>query len=151
ELVHRPQTDEDWRGARETLRTQEALVLQTALVQRRDALRALHAVPREAGAILDGFDAALPFERTGDQVAAGAVIAAELAGERPMNRLVQGEVGSGKTLVALRGMLQVAQSGGQSALLAPTEVLAQQHLRSIVKALGPDLAARMRPVLFTGQ
>jgi ATP-dependent DNA helicase RecG len=151
ELVHRPQADDDWRRARETLRTQEALVLQTALVQRRDALRALHAVPREPGAILAGFDETLPFALTDDQRAAGATIGAELAGERPMNRLVQGEVGSGKTLVALRGMLQVAQSGGQSALLAPTEVLAQQHLRSIVKALGPDLAARMRPVLFTGQ
>jgi len=151
ELVHRPQTDDDWRLARESLRYQEALVLQTALVQRRDALRSLQAVPREPGAILDGFDAALPFERTGDQIAAGATIAQELASARPMNRLVQGEVGSGKTLVALRGMLQVAQSGGQSALLAPTEVLAQQHLRSIVRALGPDLAARMHPVLFTGQ
>lgn len=68
-----------------------------------------------------------------------------------MNRLVQGEVGSGKTLVALRGMLAVADSGGQSALLAPTEVLAGQHLRSIVKTLGPDLAAALRPTLITGQ
>ncbi len=68
-----------------------------------------------------------------------------------MNRLVQGEVGSGKTLVAVRAMLTVAQSGGQSALLAPTEVLAHQHYRSIVDTLGPDRAARMRPVLLTGQ
>src|SRR5690554_4521460 len=68
-----------------------------------------------------------------------------------MNRLLQGEVGSGKTLVALRGMLAVADSGGQSALLAPTEVLAAQHLRSIVKTLGPDLAAKLRPTLITGQ
>jgi len=151
ELVHRPQTDEDWCLARESLRYQEALVLQTALVQHRDALRSVQAIPRAPGAILADFDAALPFVLTDDQRAAGATIAAELAGERPMHRLVQGEVGSGKTLVALRGMLQVAQSGGQSALLAPTEVLAQQHLRSIVAALGPDLAARMHPVLLTGQ
>ncbi|MCU1425402.1 MAG: ATP-dependent helicase RecG, partial [Microbacteriaceae bacterium] len=75
----------------------------------------------------------------------------DLASGTPMNRLVQGEVGSGKTLVALRAMLAVAESGGQSALLAPTEVLAQQHLRSIVKTLGPDLAARLRPTLITGQ
>jgi ATP-dependent DNA helicase RecG len=68
-----------------------------------------------------------------------------------MNRLVQGEVGSGKTLVALRAMLAVADSGGQSALLAPTEVLAGQHLRSIVATLGPDVAARLRPTLLTGQ
>src|SRR5690606_37957080 len=64
---------------------------------------------------------------------------------------LQGEVGSGKTLVALRGMLAVADSGGQSALLAPTEVLAAQHLRSIVKTLGPDLAAKLRPTIITGQ
>ena len=68
-----------------------------------------------------------------------------------MNRLVQGEVGSGKTLVALRAMLAVADSGGQSAFLAPTEVLAGQHLRSLVSSLGPDLAARLRPTLLTGQ
>ena len=68
-----------------------------------------------------------------------------------MNRLVQGEVGSGKTLVALRAMLAVADSGGQSAFLAPTEVLAGQHLRSLVASLGPDLAARLRPTLLTGQ
>jgi len=67
-----------------------------------------------------------------------------------MHRLVQGEVGSGKTLVAIRAMLTVAESGGQSALIAPTEVLAAQHLRSIVKFLGPDLAAELRPVILTG-
>ena len=68
-----------------------------------------------------------------------------------MHRLLQGEVGSGKTLVALRAMLQVAASGGQSALLAPTEVLAAQHFRSIVDALGPDLASELNPVLLTGR
>src|SRR5690606_31967093 len=69
----------------------------------------------------------------------------------PMNRLLQGEVGSGKTLVALRAMLAVADSGGQSALLAPTEVLAGQHVRSITQALGPELAEKVRPTLITGQ
>jgi ATP-dependent DNA helicase RecG len=68
-----------------------------------------------------------------------------------MNRLVQGEVGSGKTVVALRAMLAVADSGGQAALLAPTEVLAGQHLRSITRILGPDLAAELMPTLLTGQ
>ena len=68
-----------------------------------------------------------------------------------MHRLLQGEVGSGKTLVALRAMLQVAESGGQSALLAPTEVLAAQHFRSITEALGPDLSAEIAPVLLTGR
>jgi len=151
EAVHRPRTDEDWARGREALRYQEALVLQTALVQRRDQLRAATAVPRTGGALLAAFDAALPFELTGDQRAAGEAIAADLAALRPMNRLVQGEVGSGKTLVALRAMLAVAESGGQSALLAPTEVLAQQHLRSIARTLGPDLAARLRPILITGR
>src|SRR5690606_4343703 len=97
------------------------------------------------------FDAALPFDRTADQVTVGDRIAADLTGSWPMNRLVQGEVGSGKTLVALRAMLQVAESGGQAALIAPTEVLAAQHLRSITRMLGPKLAPELMPTLLTGQ
>jgi ATP-dependent DNA helicase RecG len=151
ELIHRPLTDADWGGARKALRFQEAFVLQAALLQQRQRLRETAATARAAGAILEGFDATLPFSLTGDQRAVGEEIFADLAAPVPMNRLVQGEVGSGKTLVALRAMLAVAESGGQSALLAPTEVLAHQHLRSIVKTLGPDLAARLRPTLLTGQ
>ena len=151
ELVHRPSNDGDWAAARDALRFQEAFVLQAALLQQRAKLRSVAAAAREPGAILEGFDAALPFTLTGDQVTVGEAIAADLEAAVPMNRLIQGEVGSGKTLVALRAMLTVAQSGGQSALLAPTEVLAHQHLRSIVKTLGPDLAARLRPTLLTGQ
>jgi ATP-dependent DNA helicase RecG len=159
EGIHRPEHVADWQSAREALRYQEALVLQTALVQRRDQLRAAAAIPRVAGGLLAGFDAALGFELTGDQRAAGEAIAIDLAAKRPMNRLIQGEVGSGKTLVAIRAMLAVAepggltgtQPGGQSALLAPTEVLAQQHIRSITAALGPDLAAKLRPTLITGR
>ncbi len=151
ELIHRPQKDSDWGAARRALRFQEAFVLQSALLQQRQLLRESAATSRTAGALLEGFDARLPFTLTGDQVRVGAEITADLAADAPMNRLVQGEVGSGKTLVALRAMLAVAQSGGQSALLAPTEVLAAQHLRSIVKTLGPDLAAQLRPTLLTGQ
>ena len=151
ELVHRPQVDSDWGAARKALKFQEAFVLQAALLQRRARLRETAATVREPGALLEGFDGALPFQLTGDQRAVGEQIATDLAAAVPMNRLVQGEVGSGKTLVALRAMLAVAQSGGQSALLAPTEVLAHQHLRSIVRTLGPDLAARLRPTLLTGQ
>ena len=81
----------------------------------------------------------------------GDQIAHDLQGDWPMNRLVQGEVGSGKTLVALRAMLQVAESGGQSALIAPTEVLAGQHVRSIARMLGPRLAPELMPTLLTGQ
>ena len=151
ELIHRPQKDADWGAARKALRFQEAFVLQAALLQQRELLRETEVAPRVAGALLEGFDRALPFTLTGDQVKVGAEITSDLESSSPMNRLVQGEVGSGKTLVALRAMLAVAQSGGQSALLAPTEVLAGQHLRSIVKTLGPDLAARLRPTLLTGQ
>jgi len=151
ELIHRPQVDADWGGARKALRFQEAFVLQAALLQQRARLRSVAATARTPGPLLEGFDAALPFTLTGDQRVVGEQIAHDLAEPVPMNRLVQGEVGSGKTLVALRAMLAVAESGGQSALLAPTEVLAQQHLRSIARTLGPDLSARLRPTLLTGQ
>lgn len=151
ELVHRPTVDADWGAARKALRFQEAFVLQAALLQQRQRLRETAATARVAGKLLDGFDAALPFVLTGDQREVGEEISTDLAAAVPMNRLIQGEVGSGKTLVALRAMLAVAESGGQSALLAPTEVLAHQHLRSIVKVLGPDLSARLRPTLVTGQ
>lgn len=153
ERVHRPERESDWKDARRTLRFTEAFVLQSALLQRRAALRARHALARRAvaGGLLERFDAALPFALTGDQEQVGAEIAHDLGEPVPMNRLVQGEVGSGKTVVALRAMLAVADSGGQSALLAPTEVLAAQHLRSMVKMLGPELSAELIPTLLTGQ
>jgi len=153
ELVHRPRTRNDIDPAVRTLRMHEALTLQTALLQQRDAIRALSATsrPASAGGLLERFDASLPYTLTPDQETVGRQIAADLVGAWPMNRLVQGEVGSGKTLVALRAMLQVAESGGQAALIAPTEVLAGQHLRSIAKMLGPDLAPLLMPTLLTGQ
>jgi ATP-dependent DNA helicase RecG len=151
ELIHRPTTDGDWRAARKALRFQEAFVLQSALLQQRAELRATPTAPRLPGKLAREFDAGMPFTLTMDQKLVGEEIAMDLARKSPMNRLVQGEVGSGKTLVALRAMLSVADSGGQSALLAPTEVLASQHLRSIVATLGPDLAAKLRPTLLTGQ
>lgn len=151
ELIHRPTVDADWRAARKALRFQEAFVLQSALLQQRAELRSKATPPRLPGKFANGFDAEMPFTLTTDQKLVGEEIAMDMAGTAPMNRLVQGEVGSGKTLVALRAMLAVADSGGQSALLAPTEVLAGQHLRSIVATLGPDLAAKLRPTLLTGQ
>ncbi|GAA2013036.1 ATP-dependent DNA helicase RecG [Microbacterium ulmi] len=151
ERIHRPQFPDEIEPARATLRMQEAFVLQAALLQQRQFVRALSATKRPAGALLERFDAALPFPLTPDQVAVGDQVARDLVGDWPMNRLVQGEVGSGKTLVALRAMLQVAQSGGQSALIAPTEVLAGQHLRSIARMLGPQLAPELMPTLLTGQ
>lgn len=149
--LHAPDGFDEVDLARETLRAHEAFVLQTALLQQRQFVRAMAATARPAGDLLARFDARLPFERTDDQRAVGEVIAHDLEGDWPMNRLVQGEVGSGKTLVALRAMLQVAQSGGQSALIAPTEVLAAQHVRSIARMLGPDLAPELMPTLLTGQ
>ncbi len=152
ECVHRPTTDSDWKHARDTLRFHEAFVLQAALLERRREAKTRRSVAREStpGGFLDRFDDALPFSLTNDQNRVGREISADLAQRAPMNRLVHGEVGSGKTYVALRAMVAVADSGGQSAFLAPTEVLAAQHARSIVAALGPDLAAALMPQLLTG-
>ncbi|MEU4115792.1 ATP-dependent DNA helicase RecG [Kitasatospora sp. NPDC028055] len=141
ELIHRPRSQADRERAQSRLRWDEAFVLQVALAQRRAADSALPAKPRapRAGGLLDAFDARLPFTLTEGQRKVSAEIAADLATEHPMHRLLQGEVGSGKTLVALRAMLTVVDAGGQAVLLAPTEVLAQQHHRSIVEMMG-DLA-----------
>jgi len=149
--IHVPEHFDQVEKARATLRMHEAFVLQAALLQQRQAVRAMAATSRPPGRLLEQFDAALPFERTPDQVTVGDRIAQDLQGDWPMNRLVQGEVGSGKTLVALRAMLQVAETGGQSALIAPTEVLAGQHVRSIARMLGPQLAPELMPTLLTGQ
>jgi ATP-dependent DNA helicase RecG len=151
--IHQPETDADWKQARETLRFQEAFVLQATLLDQRAKAKAQAATPRagKPGGFLDQLDARLPFTLTEDQRQTGSEISEDLLSTHPMNRLVQGEVGSGKTLVALRAMLQVADSGGQAALLAPTEVLASQHLRSITNMLGPDLSAALMPTLITGQ
>jgi ATP-dependent DNA helicase RecG len=151
QLVHRPATDADWHRGHDALRFQEAFVLQAALLRQRAERRAEPATSRIPGRLSAEFADRLPFTLTNDQLTVGAEIDRDLADGAPMNRLVQGEVGSGKTLVALRAMLAVADSGGQSAFLAPTEVLAGQHLRSLTSALGPDLAARLRPTLLTGQ
>lgn len=153
EKLHRPETDRDWKAARESLRYREAFLLQAALLQQRARSRVHPTTPRLAvpGGLRDRLDDRLPFRLTGDQSLVSQEIEKDLAETAPMNRLVQGEVGSGKTLVALRAMLTAADSGGQSAFLAPTEVLAAQHLRSIVKTLGPDLSAELMPTLLTGQ
>ncbi|GAB2880861.1 ATP-dependent DNA helicase RecG [Nocardioides pacificus] len=140
--VHAPDDHAQVGAALRRFRFEEALVTQLVLARRRAALRAQGARARtgEQGRLLAAFDARLPFELTAGQREIGAELEADLAESHPMNRLLQGEVGSGKTLVALRAMLRVVDSGGQAALLAPTEVLAQQHHRSITALLG-DLAA----------
>jgi ATP-dependent DNA helicase RecG len=139
--AHRP---EDWdrrAQAWRRLRFEEAFVAQVALARRRAARAEVYAEPRSgrAGGLLDAFEERMPFELTAGQHAVEADITSDLAAPRPMQRLLQGEVGSGKTVVALRAMLRVVDSGAQAALLAPTEVLAQQHHRSVTRMLG-DLA-----------
>ncbi|MEP7090858.1 MAG: ATP-dependent DNA helicase RecG [Nocardioidaceae bacterium] len=140
--LHRPTSWEERGAAEKRLRFDEAFVTQTVLAQRRAALLALDAHPRtgRAGGLLDRFDERLPFELTHGQQEVSKDVLEDLATGHPMHRLLQGEVGSGKTVVALRAMLRVVDSGGQAALLAPTEVLAQQHHRSITALLG-DLAS----------
>lgn len=137
--VHQPMTFEEIDAGTRRFRFEEAFVLQAALARRRAIASDWHAVPRERreGGLASAFDARLPFELTAGQYVVGEEIAADLARSRPMQRLLQGEVGSGKTVVALRAMTQVVDAGGQAALLAPTEVLAAQHARSLEALLGP--------------
>jgi len=138
-LVHRPTSREDDERGRERLRHDEAFVPQLALARRRWETSRTPAVPRPGrdGGLLDAFDAALPFRLTPAQEEVGRLLRTELARSAPMHRLLEGEVGSGKTVVALRAMLTVVDSGAQAVLLAPTEALAQQHARSLNTLLGP--------------
>jgi len=140
--IHEPYTEAEHRRARHRLRFEEAFVLQATLARRREevagrpATARVGAMPGEPS-LLTAFDQRLPFVLTAGQREIGAQLSGDLARSRPMQRLLQGEVGSGKTVVALRAMLQVVDSGGQAALLAPTEVLAAQHLRTLHALLGP--------------
>jgi len=136
--IHRPETMAEYHQARRRLAFDEALGVQLVLAQRRHASAANPALarPRVAGGLVEAFERRLPFQFTGEQRQIAAVIEDELAASHPMHRLLQGEVGSGKTVLALRAMLQVVDAGAQAALLAPTEVLAAQHERSISDLLG---------------
>ena len=137
--IHLAENQIDRDRARQRLTVDEAVGLQWALVCRRHSelsgsgpVAALR--PDGLAAALAG---ALPFELTGGQREVLDVISAELSAARPMNRLLQGEVGSGKTIVSVLAMLQMVDAGYQCALLAPTEVLAAQHARSVRDVLGP--------------
>lgn len=136
--IHHPADLESAQLARTRLTFDEAFILQLLLLSRKEKLRALDAIarPRREGGILSAFDANLPFELTAGQKSVASEIENDLAQSHPMHRLLQGEVGSGKTVIALRAMLAVVDSGGQAAFLAPTEVLAAQHLKTIEKLLG---------------
>ncbi|MEO6880517.1 MAG: ATP-dependent DNA helicase RecG [Mycobacteriaceae bacterium] len=159
-LIHRPDTADDVTAAEARLRFDEAMALQLVLAGRRvvDSGRTAPACPTRGDGVAAAFDAQLPFTLTEGQKQVGAELAADLARSHPMSRLLQGEVGSGKTVVALRAMLDVVDSGRQAAMLAPTEVLAAQHARSLSMLLGqlgragelgsPEQATRVR--LLTG-
>ncbi len=136
--VHRSDDRSEIAAAQRRLKWDEAMAVQLTLARRRveAALRPAPVCPRRDGGLAGAFDAALPFTLTAGQREVGELLATELAGEHPMNRLLQGEVGSGKTVVALRAMLQVVDAGRQAVLLAPTEVLAAQHARSLRDMLG---------------
>ena len=137
--IHAPLDTDDVRRARDRLKWDEAFTLQAALARRRAAAAAMPAMPRppEPDGIAAEFDGRLPFTLTTGQQQVGQTISHDLSCAYPMHRLLQGEVGSGKTVIAIRAMLQVIDAGGQAALLAPTEVLAQQHYRSVTDLLGP--------------
>jgi ATP-dependent DNA helicase RecG len=139
EGIHRPSSREDIEQARRRLAFEEAFILQSTLVQRRGVAHGYRATVQaaEGAALRAEFDTTLPFQLTDGQIAVGAQISADLAGDVPMQRLLQGDVGSGKTVVALRAMLDVVAAGGQAVLLAPTEVLASQHASGIRRLLGP--------------
>jgi ATP-dependent DNA helicase RecG len=137
-------TGSDWpivNAARARLKWDEAMAVQLTLAQRRHGAlqRPAPECARREDGLRAAFDKRLPFTLTAGQQEVGEAIAADLECAHPMNRLLQGEVGSGKTIVALRAMLQVVDAGRQAALLAPTEVLAAQHARSLANMLG-DLA-----------
>ncbi|GAB3157259.1 ATP-dependent DNA helicase RecG [Amycolatopsis sp. NPDC004378] len=136
--IHRPSNWAHLEASKKRLKWDEAMAVQLIFAQRRHSAisRPAKPNPHVSGGLMDAFDKRLPFDLTAGQQAIGDEIAADLASEHPMNRLLQGEVGSGKTIVALRAMLQVVDNGRQTAMLAPTEVLAAQHARSLREMLG---------------
>lgn len=139
--IHLPDSLDDIEAARARLKFDEALAVQTELARRRLSAvsESARSCPHVPGGLEDRLLERLPFELTGGQRDVLAEIGEDLAGEHPMSRLLQGEVGSGKTLVSLLAMLRVVDNGHQCAILAPTEVLAAQHYRTVMTMLG-DLA-----------
>ena len=136
--IHQPPDLDSAENARQRLTFDEALLLQLLLGQRRNEIIKLSTKSRTPNTpvLVAAFEAKLPFKYTAGQIEINTEIEKDLSNKYPMHRLLQGEVGSGKTVVALRAMLSVVDSTGQAALLAPTEVLAQQHYRTITKLLG---------------
>lgn len=159
EDMHKPRRMEDVERARLRWKWEEALALQTEFASRKADYAQFRATPLlTVGAKSRRFDEAMPFQLTPSQVRVGEEIAADLGRSAPMHRLLHGDVGSGKTLVALRAMLTAVDSGSQAVMLAPTEVLATQHFHSIERLLGEQMALspllssddQVRVALMTG-
>lgn len=144
-MLHRPVDDEEYRLAKESLAWREAFLLQTTLLAARRGIAAdtAPACPTDAPLVAD-LRARLPFTLTEAQEEALARIGADLASPHPMQRLLQGDVGSGKTIVALLALAQVLDAGHQGVLLAPTEVLAEQHHRLLLGLTTPDATGARR-------
>ena len=142
--IHDPASTTRFKEAIETLRYEEAFVSQTSLLKARSHAHksAAHSCPLVTDSLRDQFIASLPFSLTAGQQQVIHDIAADLAHDWPMQRLLQGEVGSGKTVVALAAMLQAVDAGYQAVLVAPTQVLAEQHAETIgrmVEQLKPTI------------
>jgi ATP-dependent DNA helicase RecG len=152
-VIHQPETRDAIERAQYRIKYEEAFILQALLEQRRIERKGMSAVARRSPqhSLRNTFDESLPFNLTVGQVAVGEEIDRDLASDTPMMRLLQGDVGSGKTVVALRAMLDVVESGGQAALLVPTEVLASQHWESLVSLLGDlYMTSEVHVTLLTG-
>ena len=145
DAIHFPQTEDDERDARRRFAFEELFLLQLAVAGRRRARREGRRARRldARGVVVDRWRWSLPFELTGDQQRAIEEIGADLGRERPMQRLLMGEVGSGKTAVALAAMLRAVENGAQAALMAPTETLAEQHHRTLDSLLGGPLPVEL--------
>lgn len=150
--IHQPNSHEEILQATKRIKYEEAFILLALMRERKNQAKSAVAQVRQEheSLLLDQFDASLPFELTDGQRQVGEEIAADLARSVPMTRLLQGDVGSGKTVVSIRAMLEVIAAGGQVALLAPTEVLAAQHLESLDKLLAGIGVRPLRVELLTG-
>ena len=148
--IHLPKKDSEFLAARKSLKYHEALLLQLGLLESRAAKQTHSAIVLEQSQLALQFDKQLPFDYTDGQQQVISEIGADLASGHPMHRLLQGEVGSGKTVIALRTVLDAAAKNHQSALLAPTEVLAEQHFNSTIRTLGPELTRQLGVRLLRG-
>ena len=129
--IHEPDSVDGFRNALHTLRYEEAFISQTAVLQEREQARKAETFPCTDGGMRETFIGSLPFTLTGGQASVIDDIVQDMGRDYPMQRLLQGEVGSGKTVVALAAMLQAVGSGYQAVLVAPTQVLAEQHAETV--------------------